>query len=347
MSKIPAVSLDVWKDLYAEAARFESIKPWNILCEESFFGVQDPTSGQLGYGCVLGEMGTFLALAVYRGGEGFNVYQRLKNDEIPEDESFAAQNCLMAQFADREELEKADRDNIKRLGLRYRGVQAWPLFRSQFPGYFPWHLDEKEAVFLTCALRCASDWVERIASGRLDPDERPGKVFTYLLKVGDEKSAREFEVCWTDIPIYKSAPPQPLALDEKRLTKLLAKPPKRGGAWEADVYYLPAPIMDRDRPYFIRMVMVVDRESGYVLPGGVVPPERPAHEALADALLGGAEQMGCAPSEIRVRDDKLSALLEPMAKALGARLTVGDLPVIRRTKREIDKMLLRRGAASS
>lgn len=133
MAKIPAVSLDVWKDLYAEAMRYESIKPWNILCEESFFGVQDPASGQLGYGCVLGEMGTFLALAVYRGAEGFNIYQRLKNDEIPEDESFAAQNCLMAQFADREELEKADRDNIKKLGLRFRGVQAWPLFRSQLP----------------------------------------------------------------------------------------------------------------------------------------------------------------------------------------------------------------------
>lgn len=346
MAKIPAVSLDVWKDLYAEAMRYESIKPWNILCEESFFSVQDPASGQLGYGCVLGEMGTFLALAVYRGAEGFNVYQRLKNDEIPEEESFAAQNCLMAQFADREELEKADRDNIKKLGLRFRGVQAWPLFRSQLPSYFPWHLDEKEAVFLTCALRCASDWVERIASGRLDPDERAGKVFTYLLKVGDEKSPREFEICWTDTPVYKPAPPPPLALDERRLAKLMSKPPKRGGLWEADVYSLPAPIMDRDRPYFIRMVMVVDRESGFVLPGGVVPPERPAHEALADALLDGVEQLGCAPGEIRVRDEERSMLLEPIAKALGARLTVGDLPAIRRTKREIDKMLMSRGRMS-
>ncbi|MBI2787824.1 MAG: hypothetical protein HYX59_04005 [Elusimicrobia bacterium] len=344
MAKIPVVSLDVWKDLYAEAMSYESIKPWNILCEDSFFGVQDPASGHLGYGCVLGEMGTFLALAVYRGAEGFNTYQRLKNDEIPEDESFAAQNCLMAQFADREELEKADRDNIKKLGLRFRGVQAWPMFRSHLPGYFPWHLDEKEAVFLTCALRCASDWVERIASGRLDPDDHPGKVFTYLLKAGDEKPPRGFEVCWTDTPVYKPAPPQPLVLDEKRLTKLMSKPPKRGGAWEADVYSLPAPIMDRDRPYFIRMVMVVDRVSGFVLPGGVVPPEQPAHEVLADALLGGVEQLGCAPGEICVRDENLSALLEPLAKALGARLTVGDLPTIRRTKKEFDKMLMSRGA---
>lgn len=347
MAKIPVVPLDAWKSLYAEAARFEALQPWNILSEDAFFGVENPVSGEMGYGCVLGKLGSFLALALYRGAEGFDIYQRLKKDDIPEDESFAAQNCLMAQFADRAELEKADRDAIKKLGLRFRGAQAWPLFRSHLPGYFPWHLDEKEAVFQTCALRCASDWVERIASGRLDPDERPGKVFTYLLKAGDKKSASEFEVCWTDIPIYKSEPPQPLALDEKRLTKLLAKPPKRSGAWEADVYSLPAPIMDRDRPYFIRMVMVVDRESGYVLPGGVVPPERPAHEALADALLGGAEQLGFAPGEICVRDGNLSALLEPVAKALGAKLTVSGLPVIRRTKREFDKMLLRQGAASS
>lgn len=347
MAQIPVVSLDVWKGLYAEAARYESLKPWNILCEESFFGVQNPVSGQLGYGCVLGEMGTFLALAVYRGAEGFNIYQRLKNDEIPEDESFAAQNCLMAQFADRGELEKTDRDNIKKLGLRFRGVQAWPLFRSQLPGYFPWYLDEKEAVFLTFALRCATDWVNRISSGRLDPDERKGKTFTYLLKAGGEQPKSEFEVCWTDTPAYTPAPLQPSALDEGRLAKLMSKPPKKGGVWEADVYYLPAPIMDRARPYFIRMAMVVDRASGFLMPGGVVPPERQAHEALVDALLGGVEQLGCAPGEICVRDEELSELLEPLAKALGARLTAGNLPAIRRTKREIDKMLMRRGAASS
>lgn len=343
MAKIPLVPLDAWKSLYAEAARFEALQPWAMLSEEAFFGVENPVSGEMGYGCVLGKMGSFLALALYRGAEGFDIYQRLKNDDIPEDESFAAQNCLMAQFADRSELEKADRDVIKKLGLRFRGAQAWPLFRSHLPGYFPWHLDEKEAAFLAFALRCASDWVERISSGRLDPDERREKVFTYLVKAGAGTPSREFEVCWTDAPVYKPALPPPLNLDAGRMAKLLSTPLKRGGAWEADIYYLPAPIMDRDRPYFIRMVMAVDRGSGFLLPGGVEPPERPAHQAVADAVLGGVEQVGFAPSEIRVRNDNLSALLEPLAKALGARLTVGDLPTIRRTKKEFDKMLMSRG----
>jgi hypothetical protein len=44
---------------------------------------------------------------------------------------------LQASWEDREELHVRDRETIKALGRKYRGRQAWPLFRSYQPGYAP------------------------------------------------------------------------------------------------------------------------------------------------------------------------------------------------------------------
>ena len=51
---------------------------------------------------------------------------------------------LQASFEDRSELHDKDRQVIKDLGLKFRGRQTWPLFRSYRAGFVPWHLDADE-----------------------------------------------------------------------------------------------------------------------------------------------------------------------------------------------------------
>ena len=62
------------------------------------------------------------------------------------------QDCLMASFEDWEEIEPKDREVMKALGLKFRGRNAWPLFRSFLPGTFPWYLTAAEARYLTICL---------------------------------------------------------------------------------------------------------------------------------------------------------------------------------------------------
>jgi hypothetical protein len=342
MSKIPEVPLEKWKDLYAEAQRFSQSKPWQRIEESLFFGVQDPATGQMGYACVLGSLGDFLALCVYRGAESFQVYQdMLREEPSPHDDTAFQQDCLMAQFADREYVEKADRKVARDLGLRFSGPKAWPLFRSYRPGFFPWHLDEPEAVFLRFALHCACDWVEKISCGILGADGHPGQVFSYLPKRGDSPESLTFENVWTPQPV-RAAPKMP-ALDSGQLAKLKAQSLHKGGTWEAEACYLPAVIMDRDRPYHIRLVMLVDQDSGFILPGGVVAPEKPAHQLLADALLEAIEQTGCLPGEILLRDKSAAAALKAFGEILGIRISVGRLRSLPQAKRALEKRFQGRG----
>ena len=87
-------------------------------------------------------------MSLYLGSEGIHGYlslQELGPFADPEDLIQIPQ--LQASFEDREQLDKRDREVIKELGLKFRGRNAWPMFRSYRPSLFPWFLESGEVLF--------------------------------------------------------------------------------------------------------------------------------------------------------------------------------------------------------
>src|SRR3989344_3339900 len=128
MSKIPEVSREVWSGLYSAMTRFGNLKPWEFFNDSQVFGVKDPSGNETGYACIMGALGEFLALGLYRGSEGFEAHRRMQRIKNPEKAEglFASLNCLMAEFASRDDLEKADLSVTWSLGLKFRGDKSWP-----------------------------------------------------------------------------------------------------------------------------------------------------------------------------------------------------------------------------
>ncbi|MCD4765277.1 MAG: hypothetical protein K8R34_02070, partial [Methanosarcinales archaeon] len=155
----PSPSLQEYKALYEAALEFKELAPWNWMHETDIFGVKDPVSGEIGYCCIRGGAGEHYALGLYLGSEGLYGLSRILSGEFSEfkDEALFIQNCLMASFEDRKSLQKQDLQQIKALGLKFRGRNAWPLFRNYMPGFFPWYLKSDEVRFLTVALKQAMD----------------------------------------------------------------------------------------------------------------------------------------------------------------------------------------------
>lgn len=125
--------------------------------DTDIFGVQDPVSGETGYCCIMGAAGEHYALGVYSGSEGLEGLLRILSGEFSQshDGVLYVQKCLMASFEDREYLQKEDLKQIKTMGLKFRGANAWPFFRNYTPGFVPWYLTGEEARFLTLALKQA------------------------------------------------------------------------------------------------------------------------------------------------------------------------------------------------
>ncbi len=129
-----------WDDLYRVAMDFKEMAPWQWMTDADLFGVENPRDGETGWCAILGSEGQEFGLLVFLGAEGFQMYNRIAMDEAGAKsfEVWARVPLLSMMFVDRQELQQRDHEMIRSLGLRFRGRNAWPLFRCQRPGYVSW-----------------------------------------------------------------------------------------------------------------------------------------------------------------------------------------------------------------
>jgi len=323
-------SLREWRALYRAAVEFKEIECWRWMYDSDLFGVQDPVSGEIGYCCIMGNLGELFALAVYLGSEGLEGYLKIQAGEIlPGDtmEALTVQKCLMASFEDRGDLKKRDLQVIKELGLKFRGRNAWPLFRSYRPGYHPWYLTAREAVYLTLALEQAKEVALRF---REDPELlTPAKENHCLVRV-PERAGRGWR--WRDEWLEPAPPereepvvepPDEALLDEIRKRALVHR-----GTWEMDLFYFPGAVKEGERPYYPQMLLWVNHHSGFILGFDMAKPGEYGL-GFAQRFAELVEDLRFLPQEVWVRREETFALLEPLAEGLGIELKwVERLPAL-------------------
>lgn len=321
---VPNVPLTVWKDLYNAADRFKSLRPWEMLDDADVIGVRGASGGETGYGVVMGSGGTLFGFCLYRGAEGFDIYRRLMEGaiDIERDDLFAMQNCLKLELGPRSDLRPEDHAVIRQLGLSFRGKHVWPEFRSLLPGYAPWFLTQAEAQFLTLGLNVACRHVERIDNGDVDESMRDRGCLVYMPVAGAQT---QFTGQWEPWPEPVREPLVLPVLNLPRINALRAKKMKPDSAWEADVLYLPSPILDRERPYYLRLAAVCQQSSGFVFDVKPASPEAQGSQTLADVICSSMEKHGLMPETIFVRSEDDTEVLAPLAKALNV--------IIRRRKK--------------
>lgn len=337
--KAPKVSTETWESLYTAAQKFKKLKPWEFMDDSDLFGVEDPVSGQVNYCCVMGSAGEVFGLCVYRGREGLDFYLRLMFDELdPElDDVWAIQDAMVTEFANRYEMENEDLDVIKVLGLKFRGKNNYPLFRSHVPGYFPWFLTEDEAVFLTLALTCACDLYKRIDD---DPDiltpPDGSRYFTYFLV--EEGKDQKFVSRWeAPLPLSKDNV-NISSLNELQIKRIQKHNYRKDSRWEIGTFYTPSCITDRDRPYWTRLCLVARQENGFIVNLDPMDPEVSPELQMIDTMLKAIEKSSLLPEEIVTIDQNLYEQLKPLSDAFNLKVSlVGELPAIWEAKEDLIK----------
>lgn len=316
-----------WRELYDAAVAFRELACWEWMWDCEIVGVQDPATGEVGHCCVMGRAGEHYGLAAYLGTAGLDGYLAIADADPPPppSEALHLNRCLMASFEDRGLLDREDMKVVKRLGLRFRGRNAWPLFRSYEPGFQPWYLTSREAGFLALCLRQTMDVAVRFRDdpGLLEPpdDDRPMVFVRVPSGPGASPSWREE---WREPP--PSEPPELSVppVDGARLAELGRSAARGTGAWEADVYWSPCSVQEgRGRPWYPHLVLWVDAGSGLILDLDMAQHgEWPA--ALRGRLVAAAEGGGPLPGEVRVSRPEAFLVLAPVARALGVGLVRVD-----------------------
>ncbi len=307
-------SLKEWKDLYDSAVKFRELASWKWMWDANLFGVKNPGNGEIGYCCIMGSLGEHYALGVYLGTEGLEVYHGIQSGKFHPDEALVVQKCLMASFEDRKLLQKQDMQIIKELGLKFRGRNAWPMFRNYTPGYYPWFLNAEEARFLTLALHQAMDVALRVKEDAYLLD--PPRENQHLVRVAEGNYPN---LTWKD----QWLEPEPLKKldisvepsDEVLLKRINKKTAGQAGAWEIDVFFVPMPVKEEGRPFFPCAVMIADHRTGMILYSDISKAfEYRAN--LREQFLNVVERLGSLPTEILVAREDVFELLDPLASRL-------------------------------
>lgn len=315
--------------LYEVAARLKELAPWTWMDESDIFGVQNPETGEIGFVSVMGMAGEHFAVALYQGAAAlYDFWEMESGGALVNPMALLDVPQLQASFEDRDMLDKQDRDQIKKLGLKFRGAHAWPMFRSYAPGLMPWFVTATETRFLTCALARTLEVAPRVK----DQPE--------LLHIENDEGGERYLVCvpheqgeglvWTEQIMRVPAPePEmiPVVLDMEVVGQLKAVP-RRQLELEIDLLNLPMPMGERgERPYRPYMLMLADAGSGMVVGFELMKPDPSLIEMQGQIPMKLAEwlmEAGVVPALISVRSELLLGLLNPLANILNVRLGQSD-----------------------
>lgn len=316
--------MKAWNELYKQAVIFRDAHPWSWMADTELFGVEDPYSGEIGYCYILGRLGEVHALVVAMGTEGLLGYMMVQHTDTNNIEDYIfRQKCLMVSFEDRDQLLEEDFRIIKQLGLRFRGRNAWPMFRNYEPGYYPWFLIDREVRFLTLAmeqslnvaLRCKKDKsILRTGAVDLFFVRKPRKVNDTLIWEDSYQNPR---------PLRSILPEDP-PIDESSIIALVKKGIPKRGVWELDMFHYPQAMQEKGkRPFFPYVIAVLEHDSGQALFVEMIPVEGFVKRSR-ETLVRFFEECSVLPELIYVRTNTVLEILRPITYPLGIRVILTE-----------------------
>ncbi len=316
-------TLEEWRQLYEAAICIKELAPWEWMAEDDLFGVQSPETGESGFISVMGALGQHFSIAVYQGDRGlYGFLDMLRTAGEGPAEQVLEVPQLQLSFEDRQLLRDQDRAVLKQLGLKFRGKNAWPLFRSYRPGYYPWFIESAEARFLLVALEQTIEVAPRF---KQKPSLlRPSVGRSWFARVPQQQ---EGGLVWEDHimeVLPPKPPPIPVKIDNQAI-EAVKRLPKGSLVFEVDLFLTPTPIQEKKelRPILPYLLLMADKHSGFIF-GNEMLVADPSYEAMwgrtpmaVIKLLAQARQL---PREIRVRSQALLDLLQPLLEQVGVPL---------------------------
>ena len=335
-------SLEEWVKLFKITERFKEVSPWQWIASEYIFAVVNPQDGEIGYCSILGNGEDEFGLGIFLGEKGYERYLSIISSEPGVDDYFDSimTPLLSLLFADRQDMQKQDLEIIRSLGLKFRGRNSWPQFRSQRPGYAPWFLEKEEALFLTIALEQSLMIADRVRNSNLDLYEKvdEDRILTRYYSNGEWREEwRQPEM--SQQRTSKSEETTADIVNEAELILIRDSSGKPQGSWELDIFIFPVPIGPLpSRPYFPLCFLTVERQQGIIIDTQMIEPWATVSQQrdVIVQILRKAEQL---PRNIHVGSPRVAGILEPITRSLGIDLHMGAIPMLEECKQSLDDYL--------
>ena len=318
------ISSQSWVSLYHLASRFKQMAPWRWMNDSDLFGIENPHSKEVGFCCIMGRLGEFFGMAVYKGRAGLYSYEKLLEsdpDEMPKLQAFE-QNCLMLGFDQWEELTEIEQERIETLGIKADADGEWPSFRDYSPAMMPWIIETAEQVFyLEKAIEQALELCPRILHDAAFLEAPSELKNPFLVR---RKQENKWENEWLEVESYRPAAIS-VSIDRRSLREEIGMLPKAQISWCLDYFFVPVATQHEEggRPFFPKMLVIAQQGGGHIIGHGMFGPDELEQE-LQSFFTKVAVQERCLPESVIVCRYESLELLEQLASSLNIPLELEE-----------------------
>lgn len=344
----PKTDKRLWLALFKAADDYFIQKPWQHFDDTHLFGVQDPKTKAINYGCILGAAENTFGLIVYRGEKPLEQHQMLL-DNTPGSEEFThvllKMNAIIAVLSTHEFITPEDIAVLEEIGLNPWERNAWPQFRSHVPGSPPITLDHEEIILLTHIFTQTLDIV-------LKNKDKPcrfaynGIYGTYFVRMAQTVNNR---LTWSDEWVTS-----PLAADcsapsfrfknTPRARRLRNLPCKTNSCFCVDLRWMTSCCIctDRGRPVFPQIFVIMNADTGKAVDFELLA-DHDNEELIETRFVTTLEEVGFIPEHIFTTSRKVQDIIAPLIAGTGCRVRrVGMLPLVDDFMQGLDQFMQRK-----
>jgi hypothetical protein len=319
------ISKTTWQELFSLAIQFKQLAPWNWVHEQDVFGMKNPETGETAYCTILGNGGEFFGIGIYVGTAGLNSLYELASGEITDPlDAALSQRCLMVSYGDQEDLMESDEKIYKMMSMKFKGKNSHPLFHDYTPGYFPWSIEtEAQATMIKFALSRAIIVAQECKEDEnfLTPLTDNAEQELYKVSVATKKgSDYEWAYEWLE-PIESEEDEElpEIQISQVYLKSNLANLPKNATkSWIVEIFQAPYPAQDKEgeRPFFPKVLLYIDPETGMVIDNESYPMGK-AETDFQKSFVKCCKAQKYIPSKLFAGNEYTYEFIEALGKEIG------------------------------
>lgn len=328
-----------WPRLLDAAEEFKKMKPWNWLSDDQLIAILHPDTEELYICSILGMGGIEFGLSAFRGINSIEFFNQLIFDPNFSERDYMKQDRLTVDFVNRDELSNKDYKLLKEYGRSYRGKNQWPVFRSYWPGFYPWFLVDEEVQELLFILEQLNNLCKNVQDrpGIIKHYQGDGRLFLWKY----EEETGKWEKGQIVITKEENLDQQvPLYVNELELQHIKQSIKKSNVIVELDSDYVLTPIQENknDRPYYPMLMLLAEQTYGQIVFYEMFTDD--SIEAVQLYFIEFIKKFNNLPKEIRVKE-LLALQIAPIAKKLNIKLQiVNSLPIIEDAREMMEFMML-------
>lgn len=243
-----------WFNLANAIDRYYKEKPWEQITNQQVFAIYDSHFDEYLFCTILGKESDLLGLSVYIGFNGLLSLHTSLTKNLNIDQLFQLHDNLLLQFNPKDESPPASTPF-------YENDEVYAQLTSYKPGYFPWKLNEKEALLLTLAIEQTLYLFERIKQGYKIPNYIEEDQF--LILTIDRKKSQIKKRTVTFEHMIKKVLPLQVTITKQALEELHTLGKESNLSVQFSLQYLQVPVqrLKDQRPLLPLSSVIVDETT--------------------------------------------------------------------------------------